>query len=175
MGLAVTQEHTSFCIYSHFSRPIDITWCYLSYWVMLHGMTWYVLGRPWKIIIHYMPSRFVHLFKLPWTLRSSTSSVKWSLGLFHPWDILDQGHGPSAASVKCPLDPLLWGGLDAKSGRPWDLIHCRPHRTPCRFVHPFKLPWSLRSSSSTVKWSGMVLAFSVHDRFSISTAQALKL
>ena len=27
---------------------------------------------------------------------------------------------------------------------PWDIIHSVPCGTPCRFVHPVKLPWSLR-------------------------------
>lgn len=38
------------------------------------------------------------------------------------------------------LDPHLWGGLNTKSDRPWNVMHFMPCRTSCRFVHPFKRP-----------------------------------
>jgi hypothetical protein len=37
------------------------------------------------------------------------------------------------------LDPPLGDGLDTKSSRPWNIIHCMPCKTPCRFAYPFKL------------------------------------
>ena len=45
--------------------------------------------------------------------------------------------------------PLRWAWH--KSNRSWNVIHCMPCKTPCMFVHPFKLPWSFRPSSSSVK------------------------
>lgn len=57
-------------------------------------------------------------------------------------------------SVGFVLAPALWDGLDAKSSRLWTIIGCMSCRTPCRFVYSFKLPWSLRPSSSSLKWSG---------------------
>ena len=36
-------------------------------------------------------------------------------------------------------------------GRSWNAIHRMPCKTPCMFVHSFKLPWSFRPSSFSVK------------------------
>lgn len=33
-------------------------------------------------------------------------------------------------SLSFVLNPPLWGELDAKPGRPWNIIHCRPCTTP---------------------------------------------
>lgn len=41
-----------------------------------------------------------------------------------------------------------------------NIFHYMPCRTPCTFVHPMI---SLRPSSSGVKWSGMVSAFSTNE------------
>ena len=63
------------------------------------------------------------------------------------------------------LDPLLWGGLDVKHGEPWSIIHFMPCKTPCRFLIPFKFSWSLRSSTSSVKWSETLSTFFNNKRF----------
>ena len=66
------------------------------------------------------------------------------------------------------LDPPLWGGLDAKSGREWKIINFKPCRTPCKyFVHLNSLG-PLRLSSSSAKWSRMILDFTTKERFQIS-------
>jgi hypothetical protein len=74
------------------------------------------------------------------------------------------------------LDPPRWSGLDKKSSRLWNIIHCMPCRTPCRcFMHSNFLgplrpqaqgQWDSldfidhRPLSSSVKWSETVWAFS---------------
>jgi hypothetical protein len=49
------------------------------------------------------------------------------------------------------LDPPIWGGLDAKSAGPWNLSS----HVGLMWAFPlFKLPQSLRPSSSRVNWVG---------------------
>ena len=51
-----------------------------------------------------------------WIIKSCEFEVSWSTG--------------------CVWDPLLWGGLDAIFGSPWNVIHFNPCRNPCRyFIH----------------------------------------
>jgi hypothetical protein len=44
----------------------------------------------------------------------------------------------------------------------------------CRFVHPCKLPWSLRPTSSKVKWDSLGIFYQLRD-FNLQWSQALKL
>ena len=67
-------------------------------------------------------------------------------------------------SLSFVLDPPLQGGLDVKSGRPWNIIHCMPCKIPCRFcIHSNSLD-PLRPSSSSEKWSRTVSAFPTNKR-----------
>ena len=54
------------------------------------------------------------------------------------------------------LEPRLWGGIDKKSGKPWDIIHC---------IHYGSLPvgLSFHSVLYKVKWDG--LRISTNKRF----------
>ena len=63
------------------------------------------------------------------------------------------------------FDSTLWDGPDTKSCRTWNNIHYMPCTTSCRVFHPFKLPWSLRSSSSCAKCPLGMCALCGHSSF----------
>lgn len=103
----------------------------------------------------------------PGSQPNAISQASYTWALLHKPVIIDQGLWDFLVSwfPGFVLDPPLWGGLGAKSGRPWHIIHWTPSRTPSRFFYPFKLSGSLRPSSSCINWSGVVLAFLTNERF----------
>ena len=62
-----------------------------------------------------------------------------------------------------PQARSLKGGPDKKFGRPWNLIHNLPCKTPCRlFIHKLFL-WAFRPSTLCVKWTWTVSALSTNE------------
>ena len=63
---------------------------------------------------------------------------------------------------KFASNPPLGGRPDVNCGRPWNLIHSPPCRSPCRLFHPWSLLWTFRPSPLCVKWTWKVCVLSTN-------------